>query len=466
MLKAAAAVLSALALRLWIVWQFPIVFGGDSMLRLVNRDHILLSYQLPLLQFLIWTVTRFASGTVPVRLMMTLLGALAALAFYCLAKDLVGGRAALAAALLFATQPYITPISTVPYQEILLLGALFATLHFFFRRAWALSAVFLGLACLARFEAWTACPILALAWFLDGAKTVRRAIAAIAIFGAVPIAWLLFRRGLSPEGSFVLDRTISLARLSRLSYLAAFTIRETPIPVLILAAAGLFAGARVWLRTGLDRRAAILAAFLLLFTFAILFSAHGELPDPERYVTTREIHIPLVGLILLAALACARFPRAATPFVAAGVALGVWGSVQYVRHETARPEMRVGYDLARYLDAHVLAGEQVLILAEPPSVDLYLRRARETGGEAGFAAARHALEQIDVLPLDAQRTVIHLSRVSPSQVFVYPKIPPRPAWIAVWSDFSSSALWAAQVREHPDATFRTGDRAVDIRKTQ
>jgi hypothetical protein len=464
MLKLAAVALSALTLRLGLIWQFPIVFGGDSVLRLLNRDRILMSYQLPLLQFFIWTVTRWASGIVAVRLMMAVLGALAAVAFYYLAEDLVGSRAALAGALLFATQPYITPISTVPYQEILLLGTLFAAFHCFFHRRWTASAILLGLACLTRFEAWVACPILAVAWFLGGSKTVRRAVEAIAIFGTVPIAWIMLRRGLSPEGSFVVDRTISFARLYRLSYLAAYTVRETPIPVLLLAVAGLFAGFHAWRSTGIDRRVTMLAAFLLLFGFAILFSAHGELPDPERYVTAREIHIPLVCVLLLASLACARFPRVAIPVAAAGMILGVSGSVQYVRHETGRPEMRLGYDLARYLDMHVGAGEQVLILAEPPVVDLYLRRARETGGDAGLAAARHALEQIDVLPVDAQRTLVHLSRVPRSQVFVYPKIPPRPAWIAAWSDFTAPVVWAIQARERPDVTIQTGNRAVAVRQ--
>jgi len=34
MLKLAAVMLSALTLRIGLIWQFPIVFGGDSVLRL------------------------------------------------------------------------------------------------------------------------------------------------------------------------------------------------------------------------------------------------------------------------------------------------------------------------------------------------------------------------------------------------------------------------------------------------
>src|SRR5262245_41630040 len=145
--------LTALALRLWLIFQFPIVFGGDSMLRLVHRDEVLLSYQLPLLQCFIWLLSRFTSDALPVRLVLAVIGALAAVAFYYLAADLAGPRDAFLGALLFATNPYITPVSIVPYQEILLLATLFATFYFFFRQRWVASAVFLALACLTRFEA-------------------------------------------------------------------------------------------------------------------------------------------------------------------------------------------------------------------------------------------------------------------------------------------------------------------------
>lgn len=438
--------LFALALRLWLIFQFPIVFGGDSMLRLVHRDEVLLSYQLPLLQCFIWALSRFARSALPVRLMMAVIGTLAAVAFYYLAADLAGPRAALLGALLLATNPYITPVSTVPYQEILLLATLFAAFFFFFRRRWIAAAVFLALACLTRFEAWAACPVLATAWFLDGPRTLRRAITGIALFGAAPVLWILARNGLSPQGSFVIDRSITLARFARYSFLATHVAAEATIPALLLAAAGL-----TRLR---DRRLVILGAFLGLFAVAILFSAHGELPDPERIITTREIHIPLAAVLLLAALGCARYPRLAVPLAVAGMVWGMWGSYAFVRHETARPEMRLGYDLARYLDAHVVPGEQVLICARAPSPELYFRRALETGGVAGLAAARRAVDVIDILPVDAQRTIVHLNRVMRGQVFVYPNQPPRADWVAVWSDFAPAP--------DPVATFRVEGRSVVV----
>jgi hypothetical protein len=377
---------------------------------------------------------------------MAVIGALAAVAFYYLAADLAGPRAALIGALLFATNPYITPVSIVPYQEILLLATLFAAFHFFFARRWIASAFFLALACLTRFEAWVACPVLAAAWFLDGPRNFRRAATAVALYAAAPVAWILLRQGLSPQGSFVLDHSITLARFARYGFLAVHTAANATIPVLLLAVAGL-----TRLR---DRRLAILGAFLALFALAILFSAHGELPDPERIITTREIHIPLAGVLLLATLGCSRFPRVALPLAAIGIALGVWGAYSFVRHETARPEMRLGYELARYLDSHVAPGEQVQICAKPPNIDLYFRKALETGGPAGLAAAHRAIDAIDVLPTDVQRTIIHLTRVRRDQIFAYPKVPEHRDWVAVWSDFGPAP--------HPVAEFHAGDRSVAV----
>jgi hypothetical protein len=443
--------LSALIIRIWLIFQFPIVFGGDSMLRLVHRDEVLLSYQLPLLQCFIWTVSRFTSGVLPVRLMMAAIGALASVAFYYMVRDLVDRRAAILGALLFATNPYITPVSIVPYQEILLLATLFAAFHFFFASRWMASAIFLALACFTRFEAWTACPVLAIAYFLDGPRSFRRAIEACALFGWAPITWILLRQGLAPEGSFVLDRGITLARFGRYGFLASHVAVEATIPVLLLAGAGLI-GWRY--HASIGRQTVVLGGFLALFLVAILFSAHGELPDPERIITTREIHIPLAAMLVLATAGCARYPRAALPLAIAGIALGVWGSYRFVAHETARPEMKLGYELAQYLDAHVAPGEQVLICAQPPNIDLYFRKALETGGTAGLAAAHRAVDAIDILPVDVQRTVIHLTRVSRAQVFAYPKMPTRLDWVAVWSDFAPA--------QNPIATFRVEDHSVSV----
>src|SRR5215475_7249843 len=317
--------------RLWLILTFPIVYGGDSLLRLVNRDRILISYQLPLLQSLIWVLTRCFSSVLSVRLLMAGLGAFAAVAFYRFALDFAGERAALAGALLFATNPFITPVSSVPYQEILLLGCLLFALRSLFRRHDLAASLWLGLACLTRFEAWVACPIFAIVTWRRGRPMWQ----SFLLFSWAPLLWLAFRRGLSEPGTYVLERNFSFDRLYRIPFLAGHTVANATAATVVLAALGAYVIVRE--RRYRDPRLRTLAALLGVFTLAILFSAHGEPPDVNRYVTTREIHIPLILVTLAAAIGCAAFPRIAVPLTAIGMVLGAAGAYRFIAHETARP---------------------------------------------------------------------------------------------------------------------------------
>jgi hypothetical protein len=449
----------ALLLRLWLILKFPIVYGGDSLLRLVNRDRILISYQLPLLQSLIWVVTRISTSVLSVRLLMAALGAFAAVAFYRFALDFAGERAALAGALLFATDPFITPVSSVPYQEILLLGCLLAALRAHFRARDVSASVWLGLACLTRFEAWVACPIFAIAAWRRGRPLWQ----SVLLFGWAPLLWVGFHRGFSESGTFVLDRVLSLERLYRIPFLAGQTAANATTATLALAALGAYSVFRE--RRYRDPRLQALAALLGLFAIAILFSAHGVPPDLNRYVTTREIVIPLAIVTLVAAIGCAAFPRLAIPLAAAGILFGAAGAWRFVAHETSRPEIRLGYELARYLDGHVRAGEEIAILCPPIETGLYLRRALETGGEAGLRAAQQVLAEVDTSPLDVQRTRLH-SRLPASQFVLRPGDKTR--WIAVWSTYvpqdDSSARLARQARAHPDRMLTVADTSVCVRR--
>src|SRR5262249_13045445 len=128
--------------------------------RLLNRDRILLSYQLPLLQIGIWSLSRISTDPLLIRVFMAALGAIAGVAFYLFASDFVDQQSAFWAALLFATNPFVVAISTVPYQEILMLAGLLFCFHFFYRERWFAASICLGLACFTRFESWLACPVL------------------------------------------------------------------------------------------------------------------------------------------------------------------------------------------------------------------------------------------------------------------------------------------------------------------
>ena len=156
MKKPLAIFLVGLAVRIAIILVNPIIFGGDTIIRLNDRYTLLKSYQLPMLQTLIAGVSRISMDPALVRYMVAAIGAIAGVAFYFLVRDLFGEQYAFPAALLFATNPFVTAVSTVPFQEILMLATLFLAFHFFYRERWLWSSLFLAIACLTRYEAWIA----------------------------------------------------------------------------------------------------------------------------------------------------------------------------------------------------------------------------------------------------------------------------------------------------------------------
>src|SRR5207249_3058988 len=144
---------------------------------------------------------------------MALIGAAAGAAFYWLARDLIAEPAAFWGALILATNPLIAAESIVPFQESLMLLLLFLAFHFYYTdRVW-FASLSLGLACLTRFEAWIAVPVLAIAYWQR-----KRDWRGILWFGWAPVAWILYQRGLAPAGTYVIESHISLARLMRWVY--------------------------------------------------------------------------------------------------------------------------------------------------------------------------------------------------------------------------------------------------------
>ena len=115
-----------LGVRLWLIHAYPVVFGGDSIMRLANHDRILLAYQLPLLQLGVHYISLISENPLWIRYLMVLIGASAGLGFYLMTKELLGPNAAFYTALIFVTNPFVLAYSIVPYQEILMLGGLFS----------------------------------------------------------------------------------------------------------------------------------------------------------------------------------------------------------------------------------------------------------------------------------------------------------------------------------------------------
>src|SRR5258708_28600573 len=111
--RVAVVFATGLALRLALIQIFPVIFGGDPMLRMMNRDHILISHQLPLPQLIVWALSRVSHDYRIIMVAMAIIGAAAGVTFYLLAKDLFDEPVALLAALLLTTNPMIAALSIV-----------------------------------------------------------------------------------------------------------------------------------------------------------------------------------------------------------------------------------------------------------------------------------------------------------------------------------------------------------------
>jgi hypothetical protein len=279
------------------------------------------------------------------------------------------------------------------------------------------------------------------------------------LFGWMPMIWILVNRGaLTSAAHSVVERTLSIVRLHRYAYLAWVTVSTTQITVVLLAAVGAY---RLYKnRVLIDWRLQVQIAFVILFLLAIPFSAHGVMPDPERYVTTREAHIPIYFVLLLATLGLAQWPRWTTAIVVVSAGLGLAGAILIARNETSRPDFQLSYRLAKYLDSAVQGQERVLVLAKPIPEDTathYFEKVLQTGGEKGLRQAQLEVKPADLKPVNYQRVLVY-SHLDRSRLLAPPAACGE--WVAVWSDYPDAAreLKGAQ----PVEVLRSGPMSVTI----
>jgi hypothetical protein len=214
--KALAIFLFALVLHVVLIVIDPIIFGGDTIMRLLHRNDLLMGHQLPMLQILISGVTKISPDPLLVRYLMAFIGAAATLGFHWMIRDLFGDEWAVAGAVFFMTNPFFLALSTVPYQEILMLTGLVFAFHFFYTERWIGASLCLAIACLTRYEAWAACPVLMLAYILRKDRTPAGWLKAVVLFGWMPVIWILVNRGaLTSPAHSVVERTLSIARMHR-----------------------------------------------------------------------------------------------------------------------------------------------------------------------------------------------------------------------------------------------------------
>ena len=486
--------LLGLGVRLWFIHAYPVIFGGDSIMRLANHDRILLAYQLPLLQLGVHYISLISQDPLWIRYWMALIGACAGLGFYLMTKELLGPGTAFYTALIFVANPFVLAYSIVPYQEILMLGGLFFGFYFFFKDNWPAASLFLGVACLTRYEAWAACPVFVLAFAVKRGARAGDFLKGSLLFGWAPLGWLIWRAASGPGGSFLLDTDLSPERLFRYVYLGWITVQNTAVPFLILAAVGLW---RFW-KQGMFHAARyrMLAGFLALFLIALLFSAHGERDQPDRFVTAREAHLLLAAMAVLAGLGLGRLRRFRGIVLALGLVISLFMADRFVSRETSDPRLKLSYELARHLDQAVSGSEEVVVLAKPIAPQLlsrYLDKSEELGGIIGRRQAVLALAGLDTSPPDYQRTLVH-SRLGKGRLRSLASLqlpeedsrllagePDReaglaselapPDWLVVWSDFEPTNLEEAQLGKLAAArqaveTLRQGSVSARIYRTK
>jgi hypothetical protein len=419
------------ALHLAILQQYPIIYGGDTIIRLVNFPKILIGYQLPLFQVLLnYTLLAFYHP-LAVWMLMALVSAAGASGLYALTLQLGGDRrAAWLAVVLYATHPFIVLYSRVPYQEPLLWAALAWGFYYLFRppstRNLVFSSVWIGVACLTRYEGWIGAAAAASYYICRtqesrGKLRLRHLVQSAMLFAWAPILWLAWNRGFSPAGTYVLDWGAELARLYRPYFVVKSALWWTDSAVILMSLLGL---ALTWANVRAPKETkphATLAGFSILFLGALIFSAHGIKPDPLRLVTEREAYVPIALLILYSGLGGSRLagelPRtlARAPRLRKGLlvlalvliaALSLNRGIHRVAAANEDPEVKTSFEVAQFLSRKQ---SSALILARPLPEDelrFHMDRAERSGGIKGREIALQMLREIETAPFDYQRILV------------------------------------------------------------
>lgn len=171
-LPAVVAFFASLAWRACILVMWPTAYAFDGYQRWAGRDHILVQDWLPATQSIIWAVAAVGGGIREGRIVMSLVGALAAALGTLLVQRLAepaGPRAERVAGWSFAVAALFGPWGswgTVFYQESTFLAVLFGALYLAASGRLMLADVAMGLLGLVRYEGWP-CVLLYIAWRRD-----------------------------------------------------------------------------------------------------------------------------------------------------------------------------------------------------------------------------------------------------------------------------------------------------------
>ena len=300
---------------------------------------------------------------------------------------------------------------------------------------WA--SLFLGLACLTRYEAWVITAVAGLYYARtrsDGRSLtshLQLVTKTMALFGWAPLLWILLHRGVSPQGTYVLEGPATWERLLRIPYIIAMALYHAGPIVGGLALLGLvtFWKRSLWAKPGIQM--VILAAALLVVS--LVFSAHGVEPNPQRYVTDREAHWLVLFAFWAAALGLSGLKESLVSSAKTSLSktltypsnLGtvihwlalvlvvVWGTFQtdrYIRRLLADQNLILDYAVAQHLEQNLSDGDVALVFAQPlpaNSAQQYLDKVYSQGGTNALEIARQQLAELNSGPLDYSRIVVN-----------------------------------------------------------
>lgn len=159
-----------LTLRLLWLAAFPVPFGEDDFGRIFFKDSLFLGHWLPLTQLLVYLVARLSDDIVWIRLAFAIIESLSACGFALFLRRIASESSALWGGLLFTVNALYVQLTLMPYQDIVFLGLLYASLGLLLKRRpeegfsmdSRAASLFFGLSCLTRYESWFLLPFLAL----------------------------------------------------------------------------------------------------------------------------------------------------------------------------------------------------------------------------------------------------------------------------------------------------------------
>jgi hypothetical protein len=440
--------------RLPLVLAYPGIHGGDSVARLANSHTLVLAYQLPLPQLLVFAARGVDPDPLWTRLVFVLIGSLAPVAMAAAVAAGASGSAGRAAGVLLALHPLIAYYSLVPYQESPMLLFLLAGAAALLRGRDGIAAIALGLACLCRYEAWIAAGLAVIA-------RRKRPARALLLFGSAPALWVLAWQGLSPAGTYVLDLDPAAGRLARLPFLLD-KLREYSGDLLI--AISLPGAVLALRRPGAFRWG---AAYVVLFLASVVAAGH-EFPPGSGRVSERLAHVPAAALCALAGLALgaaldAGAASSRSVRALAVTALLAWQALSWSRRTEALvaeanrdPSLRLAVEVARLANGRLAPGERLAVAApavQAAAIEDYVRKVEASGGDSerargvGRELARHSP--------DAGRIAAHLAR-PPGTVVAYG----APAQLlAVFDEATDGVVLPPGA---PIARFTAGARGVAV----